>query len=118
MRLCNVNAIPSDGIAVAVSIRTYCNQNTNAPETMVINIATDSERTANQLDIPIYMPVQGNYKSGEHMQMLKLFQKDPFVALEFTNLKIHISRNGLYYGTADSFSIVYDAKERLEDVLL
>jgi hypothetical protein len=118
MQLCSINAVESDAIAFAVSESTFCNQQTGAPETMVIKIATDQAKTCGQLDIPVYLPAENNFKSASHYEMLDLFKNgDPFVAVEFYNLSIHISKDGKYYGLAQSFSIVSKPYERLEDII-
>jgi hypothetical protein len=118
MQLCTINAVESDAIAFAVSETTFCNQQTGAPETMIIRIATDQAKARGQLDIPVYLPAANNFKSASHFEMLNLFKNgDPFVAVEFYNLLIHLSKDGYYYGLAHSFSVVTQPYERLEELL-
>ena len=119
IQLCSINAIASDVIAVAVSEATFCNQESGLPETMVIKIATDPDKIPTHvLDIPIYMPAEKNFKSASHYEMLDLFKRgDPFVAVEFERLSLHISKAGNYYGLAQGFAVVTKPYERLEDIL-
>ena len=119
IQLCSINAIESDVIAVAVSETTFRNKDTGLPEKMIIRIATDPNKIpTHELDIPVYLPASGNYKSYAHYEILGLFKKgDPFVAVEFENLTFRISHQGNYYGLAQSFSVITKPYERLEDIL-
>lgn len=119
IQLCSINAVESDAIAFAVEVTAYRNKDTGLPETMVIKIATDPHKIASHdLSIPVYLPVSGNYDSYSHYEMLDLFKRgDPFVAIEFVNLNLHISQQGNYYGLAQSFMVVTNPHERLEDIL-
>lgn len=119
LQLCSINAIETDTIAFAVSVSTYCNKDTGLRETMVIKIATDPHKIpTHDLHIPVYLPASGNYESYGHYEMLDLFKRgDPFVAISFENLKLHISQQGNYYGLAQSFSVVTNPREILEDIL-
>ena len=119
IQLCSVNAIPTDAMAFATQCTTYRNKDSGLPETFVIRIAIDPDKIpTHQLDIPVYLPVSGNYESYSHYEMLDLFKKgDPFVAIAFVNLNLHISQQGRYYGLAQSFSVVTNPHEKLEDIL-
>lgn len=119
IQLCSVNAIPTDSMAFATQCTTYRNKDSGLPETFVIRIATDPDKIeTHQLDIPVYLPVSGNYESYSHFEMLDLFKKgDPFVAIEFVNLSLHISQQGNYYGLAQGFTVVIKPHERLEELL-
>ena len=113
------NAIESDSISFATEVTTYRNKHSGLPETFVIRIATDPNKIpSHDLSIPVYLPVSGNYESYSHYEMLDLFKRgDPFVAIEFVNLNLHISQQGHYYGLAQSFMVVTNPHERLEDIL-
>lgn len=117
IKLVDFNAVASDTIAFAVSVVTYCNKDTESPETMVIQIAVDRNKIqTGVLDIPIYLPASGNYKSYAHYEMLDLFKRgDPFVAVCFENMQLHISKAGNYYGTAQSFSVEKHPQRYLEE---
>lgn len=119
LQLCSINAIESDAIAFATQCTTYRNKDSGLPETFVIRIATDPDKIpTHQLDTPVYLPVSGNYESYSHYEMLDLFKRgDPFVAIEFENLSLHISQQGNYYGLAQSFMVVVNPYEKLEDIL-
>lgn len=107
IKLLQFNVVASELIAFAVSVTHYCNQETELPETMVIKIAVDHAKIpTGVLDIPVYLPASHNYKSPAHYEMLDLFKRgDPFVAVRFENLELHVSQAGNYYGLAQSFSV-------------
>ena len=119
IQLCSINAIESDAIAFATEVTTFRNKDSGLPETFVIKIATDPNKIpSHDLHIPVYLPVSGNYESYCHYEMLDLFKRgDPFVAVEFANLSLHRSQKGHYYGLAQSFIVVTNPHERLEDIL-
>lgn len=119
IQLCSVNAIPTDSMAFATQCTTYRNKDSGVPETFVIRIATDPDKIpTQQLDIPVYLPVVGNYESYSHYEMLDLFKRgDPFVAVEFVNLSLHLSQQGKYYGLAQNFTVVANPHQKLEDIL-
>lgn len=116
LQLLAFNVVASDMIAFAVSVTHYCNQETGLPETMVIKIAVDRNKIpTGALAIPVYLPVC-NYKSASHYEMLDLFKRgDPFVAVRFENLELHISQAGNYYGLAQSFSVEKRPMDYLEE---
>lgn len=107
IKLLQFNVVASELIAFAVSVTHYCNQETELPETMVIKIAVDHAKIpTGVLDIPVYLPASHNYKSPAHYEMLDLFKRgDPFVAVRFENLELHVSQAGNYYGLAQNFSV-------------
>ena len=118
-QLCSINVVESDSIAFATGVTTYRNNDSGKPESFVIKIATDPNKIpTHDLHIPVYLPVSGNYESYSHYEMLDLFKRgDPFVAVEFVNLSLHLSQQGHYYGLAQSFIVVTNPHERLEDIL-
>lgn len=106
IQLVEINAIQSDIIAAANSVRIYLNQETCVPETFVIDIATDPQRhPSGALTIPVYLPPEHNFHSAAHYELLDILHKDPFCAVEFTNLSLHKSKAGNIYGSAQSFCI-------------
>ena len=109
--------VASELIAFAVSVTHYCNQETELPETMVIKIAVDHAKIpTGVLDIPVYLPASHNYKSPAHYEMLDLFKRgDPFVAVRFENLELHVSQAGNYYGLAQNFSVEKHPTDYLEE---
>lgn len=106
LQLSALNVISSEELAVAVSVTTFFN-NEKLPDTTVIRIAVAKEKIpTGVLDIPVYLPANINYKTDAYYKMLELFrQGEPFVPVQFENLKIHISKAGNYYGVAQSFLI-------------
>ena len=119
IQLCSINAIETDTIAFATEVTTYRNKDTGIPETFVIKIATDPDKIPTHvLSVPVYLPVSGNFESYSHYEMLDLFKRGhPFVAVEFDNLKLHISQQGSYYGLAQGFTVVTNPHERLDYLL-
>lgn len=117
IKLLQFNVVASELIAFAVSVTHYCNQETELPETMVIKIAVDHVKIpTGVLDIPVYLPASHNYKSPAHYEMLDLFKRgDPFVAVRFENLELHVSQAGNYYGLAQSFSVEKRPTDYLEE---
>lgn len=105
--LLGINVVASGIIAFAVSTTTYCNKDSKLPETLVIKIAVDETKIpTKKLDIPVYLSAKYNYKSPAHYEMLDLFKRgDPFVAVRFENLELHVSQAGNYYGLAQSFYV-------------
>jgi hypothetical protein len=68
--------------------------------------------------MPVYLPANYlNYRSGSHYELLDLLKKDPFAALEFDNLRIHLSQAGRYYGLAQTFRVITRPYDLLEEVL-
>ena len=117
IKLLQFNVVASELIAFAVSVTHYCNQETELPETMVIKIAVDHAKIpTGVLDIPVYLPASHNYKSPAHYEMLDLFKRgDPFVAVRFENLELHVSQAGNYYGLAQNFSVEKHPTDYLEE---
>ena len=117
IKLLQFNVVASELIAFAVSVTHYCNQETELPETMVIRIAVDRNKIpTGVLDIPIYLPAGHNYQSFAHYEMLDLFKRgDPFVAVRFENLELHVSQAGNYYGLAQNFSVEKHPTDYLEE---
>lgn len=117
IKLLQFNVVASELIAFAVSVTHYCNQETEFPETMVIKIAVDHAKIpTGVLDIPVYLPASHNYKSPAHYEMLDLFKRgDPFVAVRFENLELHVSQAGNYYGLAQNFSVEKHPTDYLEE---
>lgn len=117
IKLLQFNVAASELIAFAVSVTHYCNQETELPETMVIKIAVDHAKIpTGVLDIPVYLPASHNYKSPAHYEMLDLFKRgDPFVAVRFENLELHVSQAGNYYGLAQNFSVEKHPTDYLEE---
>lgn len=117
IKLLQFNVVASELIAFAVSVTHYCNQETELPETMVIKIAVDHAKIpTGVLDIPVYLPASHNYKSPAHYEMLDLFKRgDPFVAVRFENLELHVSQAGNYYGLAQNFSVEKRPTDYLEE---
>lgn len=117
IKLLQFNVVASELIAFAVSVTHYCNQETELPETMVIKIAVDHAKIpTGVLDIPVYLPASHNYKSPAHSEMLDLFKRgDPFVAVRFENLELHVSQAGNYYGLAQNFSVEKHPTDYLEE---
>ena len=117
IKLLQFNVMASELIAFAVSVTHYCNQETELPETMVIKIAVDHAKIpTGVLDIPVYLPASHNYKSPAHYEMLDLFKRgDPFVAVRFENLELHVSQAGNYYGLAQNFSVEKHPTDYLEE---
>lgn len=117
IKLLQFNVVASELIAFAVSVTHYCNQETELPETMVIKIAVDHAKIpTGVLDIPVYLPASYNYKSPAHYEMLDLFKRgDPFVAVRFENLELHVSQAGNYYGLAQNFSVEKHPTDYLEE---
>lgn len=117
IKLLQFNVVASELIAFAVSVTHYCNQETELPETMVIKIAVDHAKIpTGVLDIPVYLPASHNYKSPAHYEMLDLFKRgDPFVAVRFENLELHVSQAGNYYGLAQIFSVEKHPTTYLEE---
>lgn len=117
IKLLQFNVVASELIAFAVSVTHYCNQETELPETMVIKIAVDHAKIpTGVLDIPVYLPASHNYKSPAHYEMLDLFKRgDPFVAVRFENLELHVSQTGNYYGLAQNFSVEKRPTDYLEE---
>lgn len=117
IKLLQFNVVASELIAFAVSVTHYCNQETELPETMVIKIAVDHAKIpTGVLDIPVYLPANHNYKSPAHYEMLDLFKRgDPFVAVRFENLELHVSQAGNYYGLAQNFSVEKHPTDYLEE---
>lgn len=117
IKLLQFNVVASELIAFAVSVTHYCNQETELPETMVIKIAVDHAKIpTGVLDIPVYLPASHNYKSPAHYEMLDLFKRgDPFVAVRFENLELHVSQAGNYYGLAQNFSVEKQPTDYLEE---
>lgn len=118
-QLCSINVVESDSIAFATGVTTYRNNDSGKPESFVIKIATDPDKIPTHvLSVPVYLPVSGNFESYSHYEMLDLFKRgDPFVAVEFDNLKLHISQQGSYYGLAQGFTVVTNPHERLDYLL-
>jgi hypothetical protein len=117
MQLCSINVVPSDMVAIAMSITTYVNKE-DLPETVTIKIALDPDKANGQLDMPVYLPANYlNYRSGSHYELLDLLKKEPFAALEFEQLKICKSKSGRYYGLAQTFRVITRPFELLEEVL-
>lgn len=116
LQFISVNVVASAIIAFAVKSTTYFDPNTESPETMVINIAVDSVKIpTGVVDIPVYLPVSC-YKSMAHFEMRDLFMRgDPFVPLRFDELKLHISKEGNYYCTAQRFSVEKHPLDYLEE---
>ena len=117
IKLLQFNVMASELIAFAVSVTHYCNQETELPETMVIKIAVDHAKIpTGVLDIPVYLPASHNYKSPAHYEMVDLFKRgDPFVAVRFENLELHVSQAGNYYGLAQNFSVEKHPTDYLEE---
>lgn len=117
IKILQFNVVASELIAFAVSVTHYCNQETELPETMVIKIAVDHAKIpTGVLDIPVYLPASHNYKSPAHYEMLDLFKRgDPFVAVRFENLELHVSQAGNYYGLAQNFSVEKHPTDYLEE---
>ena len=117
IKLLQFNVVASELIAFAVSVTHYCNLETELPETMVIKIAVDHAKIpTGVLDIPVYLPASYNYKSPAHYEMLDLFKRgDPFVAVRFENLELHVSQAGNYYGLAQNFSVEKHPTDYLEE---
>ena len=117
IKLLQFNVVASELIAFAVSVTHYCNQETELPETMVIKIAVDHAKIpTGVLDIPVYLPASHNYKSPAHYEMLDLFKRgDPFVAVRFENLELHVSQAGNCYGLAQNFSVEKHPTDYLEE---
>ena len=99
---------------------TRTDQKTQEPYQMVFLIAMDKNKArTDAVDFPVYLPAHGNYKSEGHHRMYEKFTAgDPFVAVRLQNLRVYckqLHNNNIYWGTADSFTVVEDPASLVEE---
>jgi hypothetical protein len=92
------------------------------PYQMVLSLALDKEKAGTDFcEFPVYVPAHQNYHKSEHLKMLTLFNEgNPFVAVSLWGLKVYKtnSTRGIeYFGYADTFVVVENPAELLEEVL-
>ena len=112
-----VNTIASNKVTYAKSIKTLFNPNGYTATNVVIEIAADAEKTYTHVSsIPVYLPASVNYRSYKYYELYDLLKRgNPQVAVEFENLSIQISRKRIFYGLAQSFSVVGNVERRLKE---
>lgn len=90
------------------------------PHQIVFNIAVDSGKTINgQIEVPVFVPADGNYPSPYIDKMRNAFQSgDPFVVVSLDSFKLFLKEEdnkASYYGFADTFTIVTNPTDYLEE---
>jgi len=87
------------------------------PKYLVLNIAVDSNKTAGQVEVPIFIPAKNKYPNSETNRMQQLFRSgEPFVAVHIEGLKIYKSDS--YYGFGTDFSIIDNPSNYIEEEIL
>lgn len=123
IRLEDINSIVGTDIAFATGAYTRIDAKNSKPIYLHIFVALDPKSECNpneQLELDVTLPAENNYKGYMYEQMKYLFKEkgDPFVPVQFQGFKLKKNANGEFYAFADSFEVIFNAKERIEELLL
>lgn len=84
------------------------------PRYLVLNIAVDSNKTAGQGEIPVFIPANGMFPNCETDKMKNDFYSgEPFVAVHIEGLKIY--KDKTIYGFGTNFWIINNPRTYFEE---